>query len=465
MYIGLLDEEGFLLAIASQSSCIFSTLYLVFSVVAMAEVIGIASGIVALTSFAFQSSVSLYQVVDSFKTNRKNIRALKDELEALEAVLKSLREATANSIIDIPALKLPLYRCGQACREFEAVIVKCTTHSGGTRTSFRDWAKLRYMGDDVLGFKEMLAGYKSTISIALADANLYVGRPLPVIGLSNNVCNSRRATITAEVVQEYKEMIANTTSDLEEHLQNIEEKLQGLLSGTDSNSDDDDVAERERIEAEKDSTKQCLAICAQVSEQVQQLRPNVFEDVSAPKDSHQVDVSSSGGLSAKRVTANVLQNFQETLTKTTSALEDHLLDIDEKLRHQSSPEARIWGTAERERVQEEINSTKQCLAICTKASEEAEQFRTNVLEDISAAQDAHQVIVATLGDLISAKRVTAELASAQWLGQMTDASLQQLSRDRALEIRSRASPNKLADDGMEPGASFADQYGAGYKLS
>jgi len=30
------------------------------------------------------------------------------------------------------------------------------------------------MGDDIAGFKNMLAGYKSTISIALGDANLYV---------------------------------------------------------------------------------------------------------------------------------------------------------------------------------------------------------------------------------------------------------------------------------------------------
>ena len=30
------------------------------------------------------------------------------------------------------------------------------------------------MGDGIAEFKDMLAGYKSTINIALADANLYV---------------------------------------------------------------------------------------------------------------------------------------------------------------------------------------------------------------------------------------------------------------------------------------------------
>jgi hypothetical protein len=140
----------------------------------MAEPIGIASGVLALASFAFQSSVSLYQLIGSFQSTKRSIRELRQELEALDGVLRSLQQAMVNSIVDVPALKLPLLRCGQACREFETLIVRCTAHSGGSRTSFRDWAKLTYMGDDIMGFKNMLAGYKATISIALGDANLYV---------------------------------------------------------------------------------------------------------------------------------------------------------------------------------------------------------------------------------------------------------------------------------------------------
>ena len=49
--------------------------------------------------------------------------------------------------------------------------------------------------------------------------------------------------------------------------------------------------------------------------------------------------------------------------------------------------------------------------------------RINVFEDIEIAGDEHPPIVATLGDLISAKRVTVGARSTQWLGQMPDASL------------------------------------------
>jgi hypothetical protein len=140
----------------------------------MAEPIGLASGLLALTVFAFQSSVSLCQVVDSFQSNKKFIRELKEELEALNGVLQSLQLAVVDNSGHHSVLNLPLFRCGKACKDFEEVISKCTAHSGGSRTSFRDWAKLQYMGDDITKFKDMLAGYKSTINIALAEANLYV---------------------------------------------------------------------------------------------------------------------------------------------------------------------------------------------------------------------------------------------------------------------------------------------------
>lgn len=134
--------------------------------------ISTASGLLTLVVFAVHSSKSLYQAVQSFQSNRRAIRELREELEALNGVLQSLHEAVINTNVNVTALKLPLLRCGKACEDFEAVIAKCTAHSGGPRTSFRDWAKLKYMGDDIVGFKNMLAVYKSTITIALGDANL-----------------------------------------------------------------------------------------------------------------------------------------------------------------------------------------------------------------------------------------------------------------------------------------------------
>jgi hypothetical protein len=139
----------------------------------MAEVIGLTSGLLTLVTFALQSSISLFQTVQSYQNHPKRVRDLKDETEALSGVLSSLAETVASATdVDLSALKLPLLRCGSYCKEFEQEIVKCSSRSGDSRTSFRDWARLRYMGDDIDGFRQLLAGYKTTIIIALTDASL-----------------------------------------------------------------------------------------------------------------------------------------------------------------------------------------------------------------------------------------------------------------------------------------------------
>lgn len=139
----------------------------------MAEPISLASGLLTLAAFAFKSSISLYETAKSFQSHQQRVRDLVEELSALGAVLSSLTETVnALSDIDFSALKVPLLRCGNACQDYEKEILKYSSRSSSGRTSFRDWAKLRYMGEDIDGFRRSLAGYKLTISIALTDAHL-----------------------------------------------------------------------------------------------------------------------------------------------------------------------------------------------------------------------------------------------------------------------------------------------------
>jgi hypothetical protein len=140
----------------------------------MADPISVASGLLTLVAFGLKASTSLYQTVKGYNSHQRNVRELREELEALTLVLESLNEVAPEAQTDFAPLKLPLLCCGNACKDFEKIIVKCAEHSDGPRASFRDWARLKYMGDDITGFKIMLAGYKSTITIAICDANLYV---------------------------------------------------------------------------------------------------------------------------------------------------------------------------------------------------------------------------------------------------------------------------------------------------
>ena len=74
------------------------------------------------------------------------------------------------------------------------------------------------------------------------------------------------------------------------------------------------------------------------------------------------------------------------------------------------------------------------------------------------ADDGHQVIVSTVGDLISAKRVTAGARSVQLMGQISDDSLRHFSQSIGCGA---AEEEKKSDRG----SAFKERYGEGWKLS
>lgn len=271
----------------------------------------------------------------------------------------------------------------------------------------------------------------------------------------------RTSAMTTSVLKEYKEMITNTTVDLEEHLQEINDRLKafappGLTLSVEC------AAEQRQIQEERDSTQQCLKICAQVVTHIDQLQPTVFENISTSPGAYQAHTTKlEGHSSAKLFTADTFKICKEKLSDANTKLESHLQDINSRLRNLALPGPRSSNeqAAEQEKIQEELDSIKQCLAICAQASMQANKERTNVFEDISTADDGHQVLVSTIGDLISARRVTAGARSRQWLGQMSDDSLQQLSHNRG---------HVAAEGPVEPQAKasgFEERHGAGLVLN
>lgn len=276
------------------------------------------------------------------------------------------------------------------------------------------------------------------------------------MGLSH----SRTAAVTIDVLNQYKELITNTTSDLEEHLQAIDEKLQSL-SSQGARVSGEEAAEREHIKQEMESTRQCLRICAQVSEHMDQVRPSAFDVMHKGPNTHPVIIAKlEGHVSAKRATSKALKECKETLINTTTELEEYLQKLNNRLEDFSRGDSTSGvGIAEHARVQEEKKGVEHCLKLCERASHQADDVQTNVFEDVSVAHDSHQVVVATLGDLISARRVSAGARSKQWLGQMSDASLQQLSKDCT-----KASLENIVEPQSGTTEDFEDRYGTGKQL-
>ena len=132
------------------------------------------AGVMAVVTFALQSSKILYEAVNGFQRLPQSIKDLKAELKSLHGVLEALKDTVATPGVDLSALELPLRQCGKACVDFEKLVSRCSRHSTDSRRSFRDWARLRYLGDDVEGFQKMIAGYKATVTIALANISMSV---------------------------------------------------------------------------------------------------------------------------------------------------------------------------------------------------------------------------------------------------------------------------------------------------
>jgi hypothetical protein len=139
----------------------------------MAGTVNLDSVLLKQLSFALHSGIKLYRTVESTQTQSHSALGLLEELDDLNGILSSFTDAIGVSAdVEFYALRLPLQRCGNACTEFEKEVLKCLSRSGGNSTNLQDWANLRYMGDDILGFRQLLARYKSTINIARIDASL-----------------------------------------------------------------------------------------------------------------------------------------------------------------------------------------------------------------------------------------------------------------------------------------------------
>jgi len=93
--------------------------------------------------------------------------------------------------------------------------------------------------------------------------------------------------------------------------------------------------------------------------------------------------------------------------------------------------------------------------------ESHESDKTNVAVHSSNIIYISEIIPA-LWRLILAKRATAGVGATQWLGQMSDAALQQVSRDRGI-LGGVAKGKKMQQSEMVP--NFENRYGEGHKLS
>lgn len=274
---------------------------------------------------------------------------------------------------------------------------------------------------------------------------------------------SRQSSIAADSLESYKEMIETTTDDLETHLEGIDEKLENLIAKN-TQSSNTNAGEIQLME-ERLSTQKCLEICAQLSSHIDQIQQS-----RKSRDNSTDSVSSSNV--PERVTNEGLQECKNSLINTAAKLENHLkILMDRIVTKSKTSTASQEDIADLLRLQEEWETTRQCMHICSNAGINLDGNASTI--DNYATGDALQFMVSTNEKIIHGKNRGLGWRTRQVGGHLSDASLQQLSRDMTrvnfanTENRGSSSTGySMQNEGLEDQSlsGFKDRYGRGFKL-
>ncbi|KAJ5413759.1 hypothetical protein N7509_000386 [Penicillium cosmopolitanum] len=368
-----------------------------------------ASALAVITA-AVQSTKSLYGAVSRYRGRDKTLGRLQDELQDLTKILESLARVIDEEITMLELLQSPIDRCSRVCREFEESMESFWRKS---KTSIRDWTKMEFMRGDINEFIEMISGYKSTISVGLGTVNMFV--TLPNSRGFANVSPRHAAKISQDVLKQYNEMIQDTVYNLELHLQRIDEKVERFNINSAGSSD-----LTVDLNDEREVTKQCLRVCEDARHCIESIGIREF---SLLQDRSQNNAEDDGDkrFQAQLLTRQALDENRDSFSLIISQLRNRLESL--ILKNDPSDEK------ERARLQEDINSSKQCLEVCRVASEVSNQ-KTYRIGEVIAEGDSDQVVVTTLADLFDIKRAVSQGNSAQLVGSMTDEALRHLTERR-----------------------------------
>ncbi|KAL4888139.1 hypothetical protein BDV59DRAFT_148234 [Aspergillus ambiguus] len=321
----------------------------------MADPLSITASMLAVITAAVHSTQSLHGTIKRFRDRDKTLRRLQNELEDLMNILSSLGQVTDADLSMMALLKSPIERCSQICREFEDAM---EGFSGKSTTGFRDWAKMEFMRGDINEFIDIIAGYKSTISVGLGTITIHSSK------------------VSQRVLQEYNEMIQDTTYSLEVHLQRIDEKL-ARFTIQDLNTSKAGT----NLEDEREVTKQCLRICEDARafiESLTQRGPAILRDTSqsaAPGDTQDY-------FEAQLLTRQALDKNRASFVDIINRLQERLGSLvsngDQKGK-------------ERLALQEDIQISRQCLEVCNMASEVSRQ-KVYRIGEVVADGDSDQLV-------------------------------------------------------------------------
>lgn len=221
------------------------------------------------------------------------------------------------------------------------------------------------------------------------------------------------SSITPDALEEYKDLIRDTTSDLQEHMTRLDERVRALAA-SEAESSVRDEPEWVAMVEEKQSTQEGLKICSQLSAQIERLESTSKEN---PQFSQQP--------SAYKFIRSGLGGAKGSIQSLVSRLQTHENDIDKRMEAMRStvPLSEHEAT-QLAQLQETKESLRQCMSVVADAGETLTNERYNIFEDITMADSSYGISVSTVKDLVVARRLNLSGQARYLGGQISDESYQ-----------------------------------------
>ncbi|KAB8277130.1 hypothetical protein BDV30DRAFT_234930 [Aspergillus minisclerotigenes] len=411
----------------------------------MTEPVSLASGLATLAIFALESTIKLYDTIKGFNSHLRRVRDFVETLEALNDVLGPLANiVSTNNDTNLTALEVPLLRCGEACEYFEKEIRRISSESREKHISYRDWARLRCMGNDMDGFQRLLLGYKLTIDIALIDVNL------------------EKSNITYEKLDIYEDLVETTRAELEACREDIDRQLGASLTAErvepNMHTSDLQVIQDDRLGIQK-----CIQICAQLSEHIDQIEP-------ISKTRHNSPPITCDGW-PESVTSAGLRECKKKLLSATTKLEERMQYLMECMVTESTNATTPEEYTNLTKMSDEWTTIRHCLNICSAADDRLQENICSI--ENYATGDGGQIIVSTNRKTIHGQNRGLGWRSTQIGGCRNDASVPRLLQNFAGVNGRRATnegQNLTVNTLLPPNAAgepsqFQERYGRGFPLT
>jgi hypothetical protein len=176
-FSSVIDSRGLTKAVNTR----VRTIWVRDNYLTMTDAVGLTASVIAIAALAYQSTKTLYELIDGIVNAPKQLKALSEDLDIVNQLLASIKaamEGTSDGKLSegvkkcLEDVKPSMQGCKKACDEFVEKLSKITRHSSSDHTRFDDRLKLQFQEKEILAFKYRIGSYKSTLSIALGLATL-----------------------------------------------------------------------------------------------------------------------------------------------------------------------------------------------------------------------------------------------------------------------------------------------------